>query len=542
MKKLMVYKLFTGRKRLLWGILRPAGLFVAGLFIVSIALMQINVKNAQATTGKGVDCVKDQSWIHSVNYNEIGNGDIYCDIYPSLSGADDWGFTINKVYDDKACGLGKDSKIFSMDNLGGWYCEAKNVTSSGDPAKDAQFKSNVDSMRGKVKNYVDIVNSWHSLQKACNSLASAKGASVYDYDGDFTIGNGISNNTVFWNGGDGHASGVTCALSAPSGKSIADFCTSSLGGGFTAKKGKSGNSFCELTSGGNQNASSITSTINNIINGVTQGDITNCTKLANWFGSGSSGAIGGKNCVVAGAGVDQAKCDKVGGVFDASKKTCSVAIGQSLKDAVGKTGDTPSTDTSSPTGGGSSGSSSGSASESSCNVDQAGWLVCAVTGFMARASDAVFNSIVGHFLKVDNTSDEGLFGKSTQEAYGNFLVIANIVLAIVFMIIIYTEATGASISGSGMLSQYNIKKTLPKLVIYAILINVSWYVCMAAIDLSNIVGANVPQFFNTNFKSNSSGGYDGVTIIGGKCSAEQFNAAVMKAGDKATDSTTCESK
>lgn len=44
------------------------------------------------------------------------------------------------------------------------------------------------------------------------------------------------------------------------------------------------------------------------------------------------------------------------------------------------------------------------------------------------------------------------------------------------------------------LSNYSIKKILPRLIIVAIAINTSFYICAAIVDLSNIIGANVGQF------------------------------------------------
>lgn len=42
-----------------------------------------------------------------------------------------------------------------------------------------------------------------------------------------------------------------------------------------------------------------------------------------------------------------------------------------------------------------------------------------------------------------------------------------------------------------MFSNYNVKKILPRLIIVAIAVNVSYHICAAAVDISNILGANL---------------------------------------------------
>ena len=51
-----------------------------------------------------------------------------------------------------------------------------------------------------------------------------------------------------------------------------------------------------------------------------------------------------------------------------------------------------------------------------------------------------------------------------------------------FLAIIISQLTGFGISN------YGIKKMLPRLIIAAILVNLSIYICQIAVDLSNILG------------------------------------------------------
>lgn len=71
------------------------------------------------------------------------------------------------------------------------------------------------------------------------------------------------------------------------------------------------------------------------------------------------------------------------------------------------------------------------------------------------------------------------------ELWTFFLPIANIVFAIAFLIVIYSTATGAG------LTNYSIKKILPRLIIVAIATNISFYICAALADLSSLMAEGV---------------------------------------------------
>jgi hypothetical protein len=80
--------------------------------------------------------------------------------------------------------------------------------------------------------------------------------------------------------------------------------------------------------------------------------------------------------------------------------------------------------------------------------------------------------------------------KDTDVAWRSFRDIANALFVIAFLIIIYSQITG------GGFSNYGIKKMLPRLIIAAVLVNVSFILCQLAVDISNIVGSSIYQFFD----------------------------------------------
>lgn len=129
--------------------------------------------------------------------------------------------------------------------------------------------------------------------------------------------------------------------------------------------------------------------------------------------------------------------------------------------------------------------SSGGAS--SCTIEGVGWILCPVLNFTGHIVDAAYD-FVASLLQVQPLVTTG----GTSGAYQAWTVmrsIANVAFVIAFLIIIFSQLTGIGVSN------YGVKKLLPRLVIAAILVNISFYICSIAIDASNIIGASIRSVF-----------------------------------------------
>ena len=133
-------------------------------------------------------------------------------------------------------------------------------------------------------------------------------------------------------------------------------------------------------------------------------------------------------------------------------------------------------------------SSSDSSSVSTCYDESGslGWLVCPSTGFLAKITDSLYN-IIEQFLIIKPISFDD--SSPYHQVWSIFRDITNIIFVIFFLIVIYSQITGAGISN------YGIKRVLPKIIISAILINLSYIICALAVDLSNIIGASLRGLF-----------------------------------------------
>ena len=120
--------------------------------------------------------------------------------------------------------------------------------------------------------------------------------------------------------------------------------------------------------------------------------------------------------------------------------------------------------------------------KNSCGVDGMGWLICPLMNFASNISDSVYSAI-SQFLSIDPKifKDDSTSG-GLKQAWNFFRDIANAVFAVIFLWVIFSQISNVGVSN------YGIKKILPRLIIGALLVNLSFYLCQLAVDLSNILG------------------------------------------------------
>lgn len=114
---------------------------------------------------------------------------------------------------------------------------------------------------------------------------------------------------------------------------------------------------------------------------------------------------------------------------------------------------------------------------------------------MGGVAQWAYDYIVDNFLVVDARF---LNNPNTVDAWKIFQGFANIIFVILFIIVIFSQITGIG------LTNYGVKKALPKLIMVAILVNLSYIIGSMAIDLSNILGESLQSLFDglaSNFKS-----------------------------------------
>ncbi len=109
-----------------------------------------------------------------------------------------------------------------------------------------------------------------------------------------------------------------------------------------------------------------------------------------------------------------------------------------------------------------------------------------------------FNSADGAFKAIEVVFDTNytIFsadsGSAVFQVWQIFRNLTNILTILLFLIIVYSQLTGVG------LSNYSVKKMLPKLLLAIILVNLSFYLMQFVVDLSNIAGSSIYGFFNTS--------------------------------------------
>lgn len=116
-----------------------------------------------------------------------------------------------------------------------------------------------------------------------------------------------------------------------------------------------------------------------------------------------------------------------------------------------------------------------------------GWIVCSILDWMQRTTTTMYDEVVEPSLKVEKSFFEDT---NTFTAWETFRDISNIIFTILILFVIFSQVTGVGIDN------YGIKKILPKLIIAAVLVNLSYWICLICVDVSNILGAGFQDFFN----------------------------------------------
>ena len=116
----------------------------------------------------------------------------------------------------------------------------------------------------------------------------------------------------------------------------------------------------------------------------------------------------------------------------------------------------------------------------SCDVQGIGWIICPLSNWLADGIDYMYSALQ-EFLKTKPL-------ETTNQNSGIYLAwvimrnISNVAFIVAFLVIIYSQLTSVGISN------YGVKKMLPRLIIAAVLVNLSFTICAILLDLSNIAG------------------------------------------------------
>ncbi len=120
------------------------------------------------------------------------------------------------------------------------------------------------------------------------------------------------------------------------------------------------------------------------------------------------------------------------------------------------------------------------------------WAICPILTIMGDAAEGIYTDVIDPLLVIEPTLfGNAKGGKDTRDAWETFRDIANVLFIILFLVVIFSQLTGIGIDN------YGIKKILPRLIVAAVLINLSYLICLLLVDLSNILGVGLKGIFDT---------------------------------------------
>lgn len=175
----------------------------------------------------------------------------------------------------------------------------------------------------------------------------------------------------------------------------------------------------------------------------------------------------------------------------------------------------------------------------SCAIEGVGWIVCSLSNFLAEGMDFIFG-VLTNFMEVQPINVSNTDG-DLYIAWDIMRNIANVAFIIAFTIIIYSQLTSFGVSN------YGLKKLLPRLIISAILVNMSFVISAIAVDISNIFGYSLQDIFmqirNDSFGIDEGTWSESVTdwktvtavvLSGGTAAAVGIGSLIVSTGGTAT--------
>ena len=154
-------------------------------------------------------------------------------------------------------------------------------------------------------------------------------------------------------------------------------------------------------------------------------------------------------------------------------------------------------------------------------VGALGWIMCPIVFTVADGVSNLYTFVEQNFMQIRSK----IYTGTLSDAWGTFRNIANIFFIVLFLIVILSQLTGVGIDN------YGIKRIMPRLIVVAVLINLSYVVCQIVTDVSNIVGSEIVttmQELSGEFNGVNGDSYIEITI--NESSSQHIRIVLSKAG------------
>lgn len=122
-----------------------------------------------------------------------------------------------------------------------------------------------------------------------------------------------------------------------------------------------------------------------------------------------------------------------------------------------------------------------------------GWWMCPVLSFVSSINDKVFLILRNWLVLAPFSVQPQGVNQAAYETWNKVRNLGNIAFVFAFLYIIYAQITGRGSTPGG------IRTRIPRLIVAAVLVNVSYILCGVVVDISNVVGDSLAFILlNTN--------------------------------------------
>ena len=118
------------------------------------------------------------------------------------------------------------------------------------------------------------------------------------------------------------------------------------------------------------------------------------------------------------------------------------------------------------------------------------WALCPGIETIAEGANGLYGLLAKRLNLSPSIVSTDVRTSATYLLWDYIRGVANILVIILMVIVILSQITGYGINN------YGIKRMLPRIIIAAILVNLSYYLCQIAVDISNIIGTSLGSTLN----------------------------------------------
>ncbi len=136
--------------------------------------------------------------------------------------------------------------------------------------------------------------------------------------------------------------------------------------------------------------------------------------------------------------------------------------------------------------------------EKTCSTEAGvlGWILCGVLAVLDETTQFLEEQIRGLlFINPDQFDRSSPNGASLYRSWSIFRSIATVIIVVIALIMIFSEAMGA-----GIFDNYSVKKLLPRLVIAGIAIQLSWFLMAELVNVFNALGNGIGGLLMSPFQ------------------------------------------